>query len=941
MKNSVKRSFLLYALLMLLSIAASAQQKGYTLHIQVNERGSRDAVIMATLRLLPADIMAVTNVNGEATMQNVPEGEYMLQISYVGFETINARLKVEKDMHLKYVMQPTSLALKGITVTARQNASGSSTSSIIGRQAIDHLQATSLADIMQLVPGQLMGNQDLTSSSNLQLRQLVNNNTSAFGASIVVDGVPMSNNGALTQGGFSSTAFTGTDLRQIAADDIDEVEVVRGIPSAEYGDLTSGLVVVHSKVGVTPVQFKAKVNPTIMNYSLGKGENLGKAGILNVSLDYAQAWGDPRMKTRSFHRYTANVGWGYDITPKWNINTKLRYMQAKDWSGSDPDVEADGTSTENKNQTFSLTHNGRIQLNKLLARTLSYTVGISLTQTDNHTTSYAGSGLQPILTARESGYYIVPFETRSYLASGATESRPGNVYAKISDQFFFKAGKTRQTFKIGADYRYDWNSGRGYYNEDERHPLNPNSNGRPRAFSDVPGLHQIAAYAEDQFTWNLNKVNRLRATAGLRFTALQPFGDVATMALSPRLNLSFAVTKWLDIRGGIGMSSKTPGLNYLYPDKKYADLEAANYMPTNDLPAQILAYRTMVYEVAYSKNMKNATTTKIEAGLDFKLPHGRKLSLLAYRDKTPNGFGSVTDYLTYTSSYFTQTQGLKITPGQATEIDYSNPARTNVYFMTTGEIGNTNTTINRGIEADFDFGTVKPLRTQFLLSGAWQETKTWSTDMNSSSVPSGKLPSSYVTANQYDLRNNGLTPFKIIYPSGGDYNKYRRFVTTLRTVTHIPELRMVASFTAQAIWYDWNHSYIADKQPIAWIDAQLNRHELTSDMMGGYIAFDDNFTQAGGQLTNNAQYTATKPTTQSSVALEELLITEKDNEPNKTPVTWNLQARLTKELGKVGGLSFYVNNALYYEPFMTGNKTSTLTQRNTGFSFGAELYLNL
>ena len=457
----------------------------------------------------------------------------------------------------------------------------------------------------------------------------------------------------------------------------------------------------------------------------------------------------------------------------------------------------------------------------------------------------------------------------------------------------------------------------------------------------MPGLHQIAAYAEDQFTWNLNKVNRLRATAGLRFTALQPFGDVATMALSPRLNLSFAVTKWLDIRGGIGMSSKTPGLNYLYPDKKYADLEAANYMPTNDLPAQILAYRTMVYEVAYSKNMKNATTTKIEAGLDFKLPHGRKLSLLAYRDKTPNGFGSVTDYLTYTSSYFTQTQGLKITPGQATEIDYSNPARTNVYFMTTGEIGNTNTTINRGIEADFDFGTVKPLRTQFLLSGAWQETKTWSTDMNSSSVPSGKLPSSYVTANQYDLRNNGLTPFKIIYPSGGDYNKYRRFVTTLRTVTHIPELRMVASFTAQAIWYDWNHSYIADKQPIAWIDAQLNRHELTSDMMGGYIAFDDNFTQAGGQLTNNVQYTATKPTTQSSVALEELLITEKDNEPNKTPVTWNLQARLTKELGKVGGLSFYVNNALYYEPFMTGNKTSTLTQRNTGFSFGAELYLNL
>lgn len=62
----------------------------------------------------------------------------------------------------------------------------------------------------------------------------------------------MSNNGTLSQGGFSSTAFVGTDLRQISADDIESVEIIRGIPSAEYGDLTSGLVVVHSKSDKLP-----------------------------------------------------------------------------------------------------------------------------------------------------------------------------------------------------------------------------------------------------------------------------------------------------------------------------------------------------------------------------------------------------------------------------------------------------------------------------------------------------------------------------------------------------------------------------------------------------------------------------------------------------------------------------------------------------------------
>ena len=367
---------------------------------------------MGTVMLNPVGLGVVTNSEGVAVLNNVPNGQYTLAVSYLGFQTRHIQLRVDgKDLNMRVELEEMSLRLKEVNVTARQNVSGSSTSSVIGRQAIDHLQATSLADIMQLVPGQLMGNNDLTAASNLQLRQLVNNNTSAFGSSIVIDGVPMSNNGAVQQGSFSSTAFTGTDLRQVAADDIDEVEVVRGIPSAEYGDLTSGLVVVHSKVGVTPWQFKSKINPSMMNYSLGKGEKLGRLGVINGSLDYAQAWGDPRMKTRSFHRYTASLGWGYDINRQWHTNTKLRYMQAKDWTGKDPDAIADGTYSESKNQTFSLTHNGRIQLNKLLARTLSYTVGLSLTQNDAHNSSFASvsSGLLPILTATQTGYYVVPF----------------------------------------------------------------------------------------------------------------------------------------------------------------------------------------------------------------------------------------------------------------------------------------------------------------------------------------------------------------------------------------------------------------------------------------------------------------------------------------------------------------------------------------------------
>lgn len=905
----MKTRFLLL-MLTLVSTFAFAQKGGpvYDISVNITDAQTKEPIIMGSVQLSPLGQYAVTDVKGKANIKNVPVGTYTLTVTYVGYETYTTQLVINnKNLDLNIRMSEASLALKEVSVTAKQNAAGTSTASIIGRQAIDHLQASSLADVMQLVPGQLMGHNDLMSQTNLQIRQLVNNPTAAFGSSVMIDGVPISNNGSMSQG--PMTEFTGTDLRNISADDINDVEVVRGIPSAEYGDLSSGMVVVHSKVGVTPWQVKAKVNPALMNYSVGKGENLGKWGIINGSLDYAQAWGDPRWKTNSYHRYTGTLGWSYDITSKWNINTKFRYMLAKDWTGDDPDATSEGTDTKNKNQSISLTHNGKIQMEKLFARTVSYTFGLTFNRVDKRVegTPKFSSNMNPILTARETGYYIVPYESRDYRTTAYTESCPGNIFAKINDSFYMKAGKTRQTFKIGAEYHYDWNNGRGYYNEDDRYPLAPNSDGRPRAYSEVPGLHQIAAYAEDQFVWTMNKVNRLRATLGLRFTAMQPFSNVSTTALSPRLNMSFSLTKWLDIRAGIGVNAKTPGLNYLYPDKKYMDRQAA---PANT-DTKTVGYQTYVYDVQYSKGMKNATTTKGEVGFDIRLKNGKKLSLLGYIDSTPNGFDNLTEYHTYASNYY------------STYDMSGDPQRTDIVFIATGAIGNTSHTLNKGIEADMDFGTWKAIRTSFYLSGAYQESKTWSTNMNSGSLNSKYTPQSYKDAS--------TTPFKVVYPNGLDdsYSKYRRLVTTLRTVTHIPELRMVASLTTQVIWHNWNHSYVMDKNPIGWIDTDCNYHEITNDMLAGYLGMD-------------ANYYATPPTGQDYVGIYQLLGRHIDTETESSPITWNIQARLTKELGKIGGFSFYVNNALYYEPFLYNNSHSkTRSQHNTGFSFGAELYFNL
>ena len=107
-------------------------------------------------------------------------------------------------------------------------------------------------------------------------------------------------------------------------------------------------------------------------------------------------------------------------------------------------------------------------------RSLNYTLGLSYGETDNVQTAFVpvSTGLLLILTSKETGYFNVPWKTQSYKATGRTESRPGNLFAKINDTFYFKAGKTRQNFKVGVEYRYDWNSGKGYYNDNDCYHYN-------------------------------------------------------------------------------------------------------------------------------------------------------------------------------------------------------------------------------------------------------------------------------------------------------------------------------------------------------------------------------------------------------------------------------------------------------------------------------------
>ena len=112
----------------------------------------------------------------------------------------------------------------------------------------------------------------------------------AMGTAIIRDGAPISNNANLSAmsptvlsgtetpaslaGGASPAG--GTDVRSISTENIESIQIVRGIPSVEYGDLTSGAVIINTKAGREPLRVKAKANPNIYQVSMGTGFELGK-----------------------------------------------------------------------------------------------------------------------------------------------------------------------------------------------------------------------------------------------------------------------------------------------------------------------------------------------------------------------------------------------------------------------------------------------------------------------------------------------------------------------------------------------------------------------------------------------------------------------------------------------------------------------------------------
>lgn len=830
------------ALLFALQVAASfAQRRAVTASVVDMHTG--EPLIGASVRWVSgkgqvadsdATRAVTTDANGAFTL-SAPEGA-TVEISYLGYGKQRVTLVAGKT----YALKESATQLGDVVVTATESKSLTSASNI-SKHAMEHLQPSSFTDVLELLPGGMARDPSLSTPNTINLREVPVSSsdytTSSLGTAFVIDGARVSTNANLqyltgaydTQGTSRNFVNEGVDMRGISTDDIENVEVVRGIPSVEYGDLTSGLVKISRRRGGHDFSARFKADMDTKLFYAAKGFEWKPRGLtLNVSADWLSNRADPRNLLETYSRLTVSAR----TTKRWHGSRFATELAVNaDYGGSfdkdkvDPELNYGGVdkyhSSYNRFSSDATLKMLRLRkeaffrgltANISLAFEKSRAERTRLVQLDRETPAATST-----TTGEADAVLISPY---TYTGTQAVDGRPLNVYAKFNADFALpQHSPFSLKLKIGTDWQMDKNYGDGQI-FDQLHPLYPGLGARPRTFRSIPASHQAGAYAEATAGVPFGAF-RIDAQAGVRATTLLnlPSGYLlhGKVYADPRLNmgLTFPTVSLasrdfiIRLSGGVGQHTKTPTLDQLYPDKTYLDIVELNYYHT------VKDYRR-IYLQTYvidptNRNLRAARNLKWEVSIDASW-WGNRLTLTYFRENMTSGFRTESVYAPYsykkydTSSIDASTLTSK--PDVATlPYELLNDLRS--YSTTT----NGSQTKKEGVELTLSTRRVPVINTRVTVTGAWFKSQY----RNSLNVM--QRPSTVINGRQINVVG--------IYRDDDGYIR-EMYNTNFTFDTDIPRLKLGFSVSAQCVWLTASQTMYKENAPVQYMDSEGAIHDFTA-----------------------------------------------------------------------------------------------------------------
>ncbi|MCW3462905.1 TonB-dependent receptor [Chitinophaga nivalis] len=894
-------------LLLLFPVLGSAQQREQWLQGKVVDLRGRP-IAFATVALPDLEQVTYTNAAGgfHLRVDSIYAKTVSLRITYVGKKSIDTTVAVSQPAPLFFMMQELSLSLSMLQVTAtRKNNTNSNSSIVYDREAIEQIQAYSLADVLRTLPGKTMAPPDLQYKQQITLRsestdQFARNNS--LGVAIIVDGVRRSNDGNMqsrsaSQWGMGGSlltnhkdpfagnpsydvAFSGIDLRDIPADNIESIEVISGVAAAKYGEITDGAIIVNRQAGKTDYRYSMRFNGSSVNTSLSKGYSLGpKLGALNVNVNYLYSNQDPRDKMKIFSRVTAGLMWTTYLAKGIKNTFSLDYGTKIDNAKQDPDDNAQ-ERTYSKDRRIAFSNRMAVEVNQPWLKNISFTMSYDRSYQESYRQLYLNGAPKAMADKDTTGIYEGYYIPGNYLALDHIIGRPSSFSGSLQLSNEWMTGRIRHGVSAGVNVNVTGNNGKGIVIDPTR-PRFVNQgykNERPYDFNLLPSLINYGFYAEDNMLIPLLG-KELRVQAGMRYDLQNGFAS-----LQPRINASYQLDKHWRVNMAYGIASKSPTMAHRYPAPVYYDIPLVNAYAGDVRESMYLVYTRK--EIPDNRNMKPAKSAQVEAGVSYS-KHGFSSSVFVYFKNNTDGFGEQSLFSPETLPVYDYQR----IPGQKPVYFPTNKSRT---YLNLSRIQLTNNLSDRTFGAEWFISTpkIKAILTSFNLStsyssGTYRKEGTLMVAASESSIDQGKKA-------WFGIYDN-------------DSNKSWSLTTKLSADTHIPQLGFLITLSADIYWQNAKDFTNGSNYPHAYVDA-------TGTIFP--IAHFDPANPDYGHLTRR---------------------TGSDNRQRLPFVYSNMSLRVAKEIRQKIRFSVYAYNFLNLQPKHYFEDSRILRVYNSPVNVGAEM----
>lgn len=918
---------------------------------RVTDEETQKPIEFASILMKENGLWAITGADGSFHIKNIPAGKVVLTIQCLGYATRQIALDINKDIpRLRINLKQENLKLDEVTVTAKRKDNESTTSYTIDRAALDQQQLLNVSDIATLLPGGKTVNATLMSDNRMALRSGSQEKGSpSFGTAIEVDGMRLDNNATAGE-------TAGASTRTISSSNIESIEIVTGIPSVEYGDLSNGVVKVNTRKGKSPFIVEGKLNQHTQQIALNKGFDLGsRSGVLNASFEHARSFSNAASPHTAYQRNILSLNYMNifmrETTPL-TLNIGLTGNIGGYNAEADPDNELDDYSKSRDNNLRA-----HFELNWLLNKKWITNLSLrgSLSTVDRKSEDYTHTNSATTLAnlhAMEEGYFIATnydSNPNAPIILGPTgywhvkqfnDSKPINGSLRLKADWTRRFDKMMSRLMLGAEYTGSRNNGQGSYYDDLRYA----PTWREYRYDDLPALNNIALYAEEKVSIPTSKLSTLEITAGLRddITIINGSEYGTVSSLSPRFNGRYTfwknrrkrVVSELVLHAGWGKSVKLPSFQVLYSSPSYYDIEVFR-SPSTANNTTVSAWYTRPSKALYNPDLKWQYTNQTDIGIEMNIK-GTRVSLSAFHHRTYNPYMATTEYTPF-SYYYTPVsalEGLTIpTDGRTYTIDPTTgtvtvssadgssavvPNNERRFYLSNTRYINASPLDRYGLEWIIDFKQFKALNTSLRFDGNYyyykSEDETLFASMHNSNTKMTGTGEPYQYIGWYRGTNGTSTAQTSI--ANGAISKTLNLNTTI--TTHIPKIRLIMALRIESTLYSYRKNlsnFEGDVYP---------EYYTTWDAPDTKIPFAEKFQWAkdnDATLYNDLQNLVVHPNTAYVM------------NANRISAYYSANLSVTKEIGDHVSISFYANN------FFNNMKTVHSSQTDLDASLFSSSYI--